>query len=333
MNEWRIKHGTAEVGRLTLNTGSTLEEIGGDTPPDDDDGTMDRIAVVGTNLSQYLIFDTAWHAWQVVSNADWKMYCTVRAGQGFNGVQVCLLDQQEYFSGNNPARPVNNTWNRVLGRIKIANDAGLYVALGLCPSTRYTFSDPDWRDMHRTPGYNVNDPQVYGQYVASRVRGWAGICWIQIHSYDAYWWRTKPNVAASVDGNYIKAVAAGIREADPSRLITRHAASPTLSHQSEALSDLHHIDYGQSGHTAERKVAYIAGKRTSTHPWGVGESAYDGIASNITPAVITQNTADAHSGKAAFNSYGHIDICTFGSRWKTLLNTQGLGAFRQAEGI
>lgn len=131
--------------------------------------------------------DTGWKVIHCLSRADASYYLHTRAQQGFTVVQLMVLDENDGitetnalgerpFFENDPARPNDKFFDRV---VEVADEAaadGLYVALL-----------PAWGDQLTAPWgngprifRNDNRPAVhsYAKYLAKRLKGKSNVVWM-----------------------------------------------------------------------------------------------------------------------------------------------------------
>jgi hypothetical protein len=162
--------------------------------------------------------DTGWKAIHCLSRADASYYLHTRAQQGFTVVQMMVLDENDGitetnalgerpFFENDPARPNDVFFDRVVEIADEAANDGLYVALL-----------PAWGDQLTAPWgkgprifRNDNLPVVHGyaKYLAERLKGKPNVVWMlggdrpaKLDSSKADQWPNAAGIAAGFAADY-----------------------------------------------------------------------------------------------------------------------------------
>jgi hypothetical protein len=195
----------------------------------------------------FYLADTAWELFHRLSREEAELYLTTRAAQGFNVIQCVALAEhdglrQPNFDGHvpfvdlNPSKPDDRYWRHVDWLIDRAASLGLWT--GLLP----TWGDKIWLGWSGAAGpevFNLANARDYGRFIGSRYRD-RPIMWIM------------GGDRAVQSSHYlltVREMAMGIREVDPSHLMTFHPTcgqSSSLFVHSEPWLDFNML---QSGHT------------------------------------------------------------------------------------
>ena len=220
--------------------------------------------------------DTAWQLIQQLTPDDCSYYLHTRARQGFTVIQAVVLAEFNGvkaptaggmlpFENDDPTRPNDAFFNRIVDIVDEAARAGLYVALL-----------PAWGDKLTAPwgagprlfrNDNLGVAQSYGRYLAGKVKTRTNVVWIlggdrpPRLSGSADDWTTKTGTDAGfpANQNWIpiwRAIADGLKEGSATPpTIAYHpqggAASSGYLHQEPWLS----INGMQSGHGSGHDVA------------------------------------------------------------------------------
>lgn len=205
----------------------------------------------------FYLGDTAWELLHRLNREEIEEYMAVRERQGFTVVQTVALAELDGLRTENaygrlpllcdtngipdPTMPdVSGNysyWDHVDYAVECAARHGLIVAL--LPTWGDKFN-PLWGKGPRI--FTPDNAYLYGKWIAARYASSWNILWMLggDRPLDA---QTRP---------IIDAIAAGIREADPSHLITFHPPGGHLS--TEYVGDAPYIDFhtAQTGHDVAR---------------------------------------------------------------------------------
>jgi hypothetical protein len=205
----------------------------------------DRRHLVDANGAPFLyLADTAWQLFHRLTREEAQRYLEDRAKKGFTVVQAVALgldglDVPNAYGepglvGKDPRRPNEAYFAHVDWIVDKAGALGLTV--GLLP----TWGDV-WHSRQSQPGPKVFDPANaldYGRFVGRRYRERPVIF---ILGGDR-------NAETEADRAIVRAMAAGIRETAPARLITYHPRGPGRSSDVFHREDWLDFDMIQSSH-------------------------------------------------------------------------------------
>jgi len=123
--------------------------------------------------------DTAWALVHGTTRVEASYYLRTRAGQGFTVIQVVALGQtprggMRPFVDDDPARPVDGYFDRLVEIVDEAAANGLYVALVPCWGARLTVKPGT--GLFRLD--NLPVARGYGRYLGTRLHGRTNVVWM-----------------------------------------------------------------------------------------------------------------------------------------------------------
>lgn len=226
---------------------------------------MNKLKTVGRYLAWddgrpfFYLGDTAWELLHRLSREDMALYFSTRAKQGFTAVQTVALAEFEGVTTPNlygrlpfkftdglpdPLKPDQDSgysyWAHVDYAVELAAKYGLFIALL-----------PTWGDKinlcwGKGPViFNEQNAERYGEWLARRYA----------HCWNIIWILGGDRPLEPEHRSIIRAMAAGIRRADPNHLISLH---PTGCHTSlDCVGDADYLDFhaAQTGHGVEQCYA------------------------------------------------------------------------------
>ena len=131
--------------------------------------------------------DTAWQLMDATTREECSYYLHTRATQGFTVVQATVLAEfdglnrpsalgERPFFGNDPARPNEKYFDRVVEIVDEAGSVGLYVAL--LPTWADKVTAP-WGDGPRVfRSDNLPVVRAYAKYLGGKLRGRSNVVWM-----------------------------------------------------------------------------------------------------------------------------------------------------------
>jgi hypothetical protein len=279
--------------------------------------------------------DSAWSLIAALSTADATTYLEDRRQKGFNAVIVNLLEHM--FAPNHPnnadgAPPFTATlpgmslldfgtpneayFAHADQILNIAAQKGILIEL--TPAyLGYGGGSEGWYQEMKANG--TAKLSTYGAYIGNRYRSFPNILWVEGGDTD-------PSVAG-IDPTYTRAVAAGIKSADPSHLHTVHGNngnSPLDVWPGETWLDVSNVYTYPLVNT--RTPVYVNALIEYMHigwkPFFLIESTYEGEY-NATPQLIRQQAYEALLSGGMGENFGSGPIWQFASGWQTALNGRG----------
>lgn len=221
--------------------------------------SKDRHHLINEDSSPFFyLADTGWRLVHALSREDADMYLGKRAEQGFNAVQVMVLDEfdgvrkpnyygrvpfQKNESGEyDPSLPDDegeySYWAHVDYCVKKAEELGLYLALL-----------PTWGDKFNLLGgygpefFYKDNAFVYGSFLADRYKDSPNIIWVMGGD--------RPMTRAR-HFDVVRAMAEGILSKDKNHLFTFHPRGGQSSTESVGNEDWLDFNMIQSGHSRKR---------------------------------------------------------------------------------
>ncbi len=131
--------------------------------------------------------DTAWELIHHTTREECSYYLHTRAQQGFTVIQTVVLSEmagatdasamgQKPFLGNDPRRPNDAYFDRVVDVVDEAASQGLYVALVPIWGDKLTAPWGDGPRLFRND--NLEDARGFARYLAGRLKGRTNVIWI-----------------------------------------------------------------------------------------------------------------------------------------------------------
>lgn len=225
----------------------------------------------------FWLADTAWSLLQATDRDECSLYLRTRADQGYTVVQVNVLAEQDGvrrptalglrpFHAEDPARPDDAYFDRVVEVVDEAARRGLYVAL--LPAWGDKLTAP-WGDGPRLFHLgNLPVVRAYGRYLGARLKGRTNLIWMLGGDRPAWLdpqraadYPTSAGIAAGFAPDHDwrpvwREMAAGLHEGYGARLLTLY--HPPGGHSSTSFM-LPHEDWldvhaWQSGHGGGRDL-------------------------------------------------------------------------------
>lgn len=207
--------------------------------------SADRRHLVDARGEPFLyLADTAWQLFQRLTREEANRYLEDRAAKGFTVVQAVVLGLDGLDAPNahghrafvdlDPRRPNETYFAHVDAVVERAGALGLTV--GMLP----TWGD-SWHSRQNDPGPKVFDAATardYGRFVGRRYR----------HRPVIFILGGDRNPETEGDRAIVRAMAAGLRETAPERLITYHPRGPGRSSDAFHAEDWLDFDMIQSSH-------------------------------------------------------------------------------------
>ena len=241
----------------------------------------------------FYLADTGWRLVHVLSRETADMYLNKRAQQGFNVIQVMILDEFEGVRAPNfygrvpfkrneagdydPTLPDDDGeysyWAHVDYCVKKAAELGLYLALV-----------PSWGDKYNLMGgsgpefFYKDNAFTYGHWLANRYRDCPNIIWVMGGD--------RPMTKAR-HFEVVRAMAEGILSADKNHLITFHPYGGQSSTDSVGNEDWLDFNMIQSGHSRKRYNYEMIQRDYAINPPKPvldGEPGYEHHPDNFDPA-------------------------------------------------
>ncbi len=131
--------------------------------------------------------DTAWELIHATTREECSYYLNTRARQGYTVIQTVVLSEfhgldkanalgQRPFVDNNPGRPNEAYFDRVVEIVKEAESLGLYVALVPTWGDKLTAPWGDGPRIFRLD--NLPAARAYGKYLGGKLRGNSNVVWV-----------------------------------------------------------------------------------------------------------------------------------------------------------